>query len=80
MRLTGYAKDVTTVSAMDQGLRDETHQVIAKRRNESPSESGYEIQFRSSVQISPGDATTRAKRTSSGSNSPQSTVPAGEES
>ncbi len=40
------------ISELDGGLRDSTHQVVGKTKNENSTKSGYEIQFRSSVQIS----------------------------
>ncbi len=52
MRLNGFASNVDTVGKLDGGLRDSTHQVVGKTKNENNSESGYKIQFRSSVQIS----------------------------
>ncbi|MBN2291991.1 MAG: hypothetical protein JXM70_06165 [Pirellulales bacterium] len=52
MRLSGYARDVDTAGKLDDGLRDSTHQVVGKTKNENSKESGYNIQFRSDVQIS----------------------------
>lgn len=49
----GFARDVDALSALDESLRDASHEVVGKTRNENRSERGYGIQFRSSVQITP---------------------------
>ena len=81
MQLTGYARNVATVSELDGGLRDETHQVAGKTRNENRSESGYDIQFRSSVRISdqPSQPTPKAPGTGSKTTPPKETAAPGED-
>ena len=51
MWLNGFVRDADIVSKLDIGLRDSTHKIAGKTKNESRSEKGYNIYFRSSVQI-----------------------------
>ncbi|MBN1589793.1 MAG: hypothetical protein JW888_09780 [Pirellulales bacterium] len=51
MVLSGLARNVDAVTQLDDSLQDETHQVVGKTKNENRSDSKYEIEFGSSVQI-----------------------------
>ncbi len=53
MRLNGLARDVDAVGKLDEGLRDDAHQVVGRTKSANGSGGGYGIQFRSSVQIAP---------------------------
>jgi Tfp pilus assembly PilM family ATPase len=51
MTLDGLARDIESVSRLDEGLHDENHRVAGKSKGESRSNERYRVQFRSSVLI-----------------------------
>ncbi len=51
MRLDGLARSIDAASQLDRKLRDETHRLVGQTKSEDRSESRYQIQFRSTVQI-----------------------------
>jgi hypothetical protein len=54
MVLNGLARNVDAVTKLDNSLQDAVHQIVGKTKSENQSNSQYQIEFRSSVQITSG--------------------------
>jgi Tfp pilus assembly PilM family ATPase/outer membrane murein-binding lipoprotein Lpp len=55
MTLDGFARDVETVTKLDQALRDPPHSLAGKSKDKSDAKPPYGVQFRSSVLIEKGE-------------------------